>query len=110
MRWEDDGLLVAVCDVLLELPPAPRQAAFVATLLDAPSRGEVYEFVVSSIVASRREDLLSLVLESLPREMSRKRLTAARAALALAPATPPVTEAIAELDRRIARQEPARGG
>ncbi len=107
-RKEDDGLLVAACDVLLELPPSPRQSTLVGTLLDAPSRGEVYEFVVSSIVASRRQDLVDLVLESLPREMSMKRLRAARGALTLSPNSPHLETALAELDARIARQGPPR--
>ena len=104
VRKDDDGLLVAVCDVLVELPPSAGQSNLVAILLDAPLRGEVYEFVVSSIVASRREDLIAMVLESLPREMSRKRLTAALEALRFAPRTPQLEAALTQLEQRIARQ------
>jgi hypothetical protein len=103
---EDDGLLVAVCDVLVELLPSPGLAPIVRKLLDSPSRGEVYEFLVSSIVASRRMDLIELVLESLPTEMSQKRLRSALEALRLAPRTPTVESAITELEARLARQTP----
>lgn len=103
---EDDGLLVAVCDVLVELPPSPGLAPLVRKLLDAPSRGEVYEFIVSSIVASRRMDLVELVLESLPTEMSQKRLRSALDALHLAPKSPSVDSAIGDLETRLARQTP----
>ncbi len=103
---EDDGLLVAVCDVLVELPPSPGLGPIVTKLLDSPSRGEVYEFLVSSIVASRRMDLVELVLESLPTEMSQKRLNSALQALRLAPRSPAVDSAITELETRLARQTP----
>jgi len=105
---EDDGLLVAVCDVVVAVPETPRTRDLVQVLLDAPSRGEVYEFVVSSIVASRRADLIGAVVESLPREMSQKRLAAALEALRLAPRAGQVDEAIAELEVRLARQAPPR--
>ncbi len=103
-KSEDDGLLVAVCDVLVELPPSSGNKALVETILDAPTRGEVYEFLVTSIVASRREDLVEMILDSLPREMSRKRLTSALEALRLAPKSPRVDQAIAELETRVTRQ------
>ncbi|MGE3077162.1 MAG: hypothetical protein AB7N24_19660 [Dehalococcoidia bacterium] len=106
---DDDGLLVAVCDVLVELPPSPGLAPIVRKLLDSPSRGEVYEFLVSSIVASRRMDLVELVLESLPTEMSQKRLRSALDALQLAPKTPAVETAINQLETRLARQTPPPG-
>lgn|GEM_PF-1480498 len=104
VHQEDDGLLMAVCDVLVEMAPDPENAALVYQLLESPSRGEVYEFLVTSIVASRRQDLIEMVLETLPREMSRKRLAAALEALRLAPRTPSVERAIAGLERRVARQ------
>jgi hypothetical protein len=103
---DDDGLLVAICDVLVEIPPSPGLAPLVRKLLDSPSRGEVYEFLVTSIVASRRDDLVQLVLESLPLEMSQKRLRSALEALRLAPASAEVLGAIAQLDERLARQSP----
>ena len=105
-KSEDDGLLVAVCDVLLELPSTPSTQGLVAQLLDSPTRGEVYEFMVSAIVASRRAELVDMVLEALPREMSQKRLRSAYEALQLAPPTPALTSALAELEGRLARQSP----
>jgi hypothetical protein len=104
LNKDDDGLVMAVCDVLVDLPPSPRTASIVGRLLDSASRGEVYEFLVSSIVASRRQDLVSMVVEALPREMSQKRLQAAHTALQLAPQTQEVSAAIDELQRRIAKQ------
>ena len=106
VQREDDGLLVAVCDVLVELPPSPGLAPLVRKLLDSPSRGEVYEFLDSSIVASRRMDLVELIIESLPTEMSQKRLRAALEALRLAPKTAELESALATLETRLARQAP----
>ncbi len=99
---EDDGVLMAVCDAVIELPPDPSLQAIAVRLLSSPTRGELYEFIASSIVASRREELIAALLESLPKEMSRKRLAAAKNALELAPRTPAVEAALAELTRRLA--------
>lgn len=98
---QDDGILMAVCDTVLELPPDPSLGGIVRSLLNSPTRGELYEFIASSIVASRREELIAALIESLPREMSRKRLAAAKNALDLAPRTPAVEEALGELGRRL---------
>ena len=99
---EDDGVLMAVGDAIIELPPDPRLKSIVLRLLNSPTRGELYEFIASSIVASRREELIAALLESLPGEMSRKRLTAAKNALELAPRTPAVEVALGDLGRRLA--------
>ncbi len=107
-RSDDDGLLVAVCDVLVELPASPGTEALVRVLLDSPSRGEVYQFLVSSVVASRRQDLIAMVVESLPREMSQKRLRSALEALRLAPKTGALEAALLELEGRLAKQAPPR--
>lgn len=107
-RSDDDGLLVAVCDVLVEIPSSPSVETIVRTLLDSPARGEVYQFLVSSIVASRREDLIEVVIASLPREMSQKRLRAAVEALRLAPKTESLEKAIVEVEARLAKQAPPR--
>ena len=103
-KREDDGLLMAVCDLLVEMPATTANRDLVRLLLDSPSRGEVYEFIVTSIVASRRTDLVEMVVESLPREMSRKRLTSALEALRLAPQIPVVAAAVEQLEQRITRQ------
>jgi hypothetical protein len=102
-RREDDGLLMAVCDVLVEMPESGATGQLVDVLLTAPTRGEVYEFLVASIVASRRTELIERVVETLPREMSRKRLTAALEALRLAPQTPAVIQAVSDLEIRVTR-------
>ena len=93
---------MAVCDAVLELPADPGLGAIVLSLLNSPTRGELYEFIASSIVASRREELISALLESLPKEMSRKRLAVAKNAIELAPRTPATEAALAELTRRLA--------
>lgn len=103
---EDDELLMAALDVLVELPPGDATARLAETLLVSPTRGEVYAFLASAIVASRRPDLITALLQSLPNEMSQKRLRAAREALQLAPPSPEVLAALAGLERRLARQEP----
>lgn len=98
---EDDGVLMAVCDAIIALPPDPSLQSIAIRLLNSPTRGELYEFIASSIVASRREELIAALLESLPKEMSRKRLAAAKTALELAPRTPAVEAALAELAQRL---------
>ena len=101
---EDDGLLMAAFDVLVALPPGQGAERIAAKLLVSPTRGEVYAFLASAIVASRRTDLLDILLASLPNEMSQKRLRAAHEALELAPPSAEVAAALDELSKRLARQ------
>ena len=102
-KSEDDGVLMAVCDAVLSMQPDPALGTIVLSLLNSPTRSELYEFIASSIVASRREELIEALIESLPKEMSRKRLAAAKNALELAPRTAAVEGALAELGRRLDR-------
>ncbi len=105
---EDEAVLVGLADLLAQLPPGPEVSNASEKLLRNAPQPEVYEFLVSSIVASRRADLLAVLLETLPREMSQKRLRAALSALQLAPKTPEVEAALVELAARLARQAPPR--
>ena len=103
---DDDALLMAACDVITELPPGQAVNRIAQQMLRSPSRGEVFAFMATSIVASRRDDLVSVLIAVLPEEMSQKRLRAAHDALELAPKTPVVEAALNELQRRLAKQAP----
>ena len=103
---DDEGTLVAMADLALQLPASPEVSDLVARLLDSAPRGELFEFLASSIVASRRQELIAVLLAALPTEMSQKRLRAACDALQFAPKTAEVEVAVAELERRLAKQAP----
>lgn len=103
---EDEAVFVGTVDLVIQLPPSQMALKTVSALLNAAPQPEFYEFLVSSVVASRRQELITIVLETLPHEMSQKRLRAAKTALELAPHTPEVTAAVEELESRIARQQP----
>ena len=101
---EDETVLVALADLAIDLPPAPQVSELVSTLLTTAPRGELYEFLASSVVASRRQDLIDVLVAALPGEMSQKRLRAAHEALQLAPPTDGTVAAIKELESRLAKQ------
>ena len=103
---EDESILVALSDLAVEIPPSPEVRKLVADLLAAAPRGELYEFLASSLVASRRQDLIDVLIEGLASETSAKRLKAAHDALQLAPPTEGTRAAIAQLEERLARQTP----
>lgn len=107
-KSEDETILVGLADLIVQLPPAPETLAAARGLLRDAPLPELYEFFVSSVVASRRQDLLALVLEALPSEMSAKRLQGARNALELAPRSPELEQAITDLDARLRKLEPPR--
>lgn len=100
-RSEDEAVLMAVCDAVLELPPGDGPGAILRRLLDTAPRGDLYAFIASAIVASRKEAFIDVVVESLPGETSRKRLAAAREALELAPPASAVEAALKDLDARL---------
>ncbi|MEO8538974.1 MAG: hypothetical protein ABI577_04475 [bacterium] len=105
---QDEAVLVGLADLVIQLPESPEATEAAKSLLRDAPHPEIYEFLVTSITASRRADLIGVLLETLPQEMSQKRLTAAMRALELAPRTSEVEAAIAELALRVAKQQPPR--
>jgi len=102
-----DVILLGLADLVTALPPGAAVSNVVGQLLRSAAGDEMYGFVVSAIVASRRTELLDVLTETLPAETRRPRLAAALEALALAPQTPSVVAALTELGARLqARPEP----
>ncbi|MBK9611137.1 hypothetical protein [Candidatus Amarobacter glycogenicus] len=82
---ENEAIIVALADLASSLPASPSVTHLVGDLLSRAPQPEVYAFLASTIVASRRPELVGVLIESLPREMSQKRLRSALEALRLAP-------------------------
>src|SRR5687768_16465436 len=59
---DNEGVLVGLADLAVAMPPSPEVSQLVAELLNSAPRGELYEFLVTSLVASRRQDLIDIVL------------------------------------------------
>jgi len=100
------AIIVALADLASSLPASPSVTRLVGDLLSRAPQPEVYAFLASTIVASRRPELVGVLIESLPREMSQKRLRSALEALRLAPKDAATERAIGELEVRLANQAP----
>lgn len=105
---EDEAVAVGLADLVIQLEPTGEVLKLVRTLLHDAPQPELYEFLVTSLVASRKNEFVAVLLETLPTEMSQKRLRAARDALALALPTPEVRAAITSLEERLARRSSPR--
>ena len=103
---ENEAIIVALADLASSLPASPSVTRLVGDLLSRAPQPEVYAFLASTIVASRRPELVGVLIESLPREMSQKRLRSALEALRLAPKDAATERAIGELEARLASQAP----
>jgi hypothetical protein len=98
---EDDVILLGLADLVVSLEAGETVDATVRRMLAGTATPEGYEFLVTAIVASRRADLIAVLLGTLPGEVLEPRLRAARRALGLAPAAPEVLAAIGALDVRL---------
>lgn len=98
---EDDVILLGLADLVVSLEAGEAVDATVRRMLAGAATPEGYEFLVTAIVASRRADLVAVLLDSLPREVLEPRLRSARGALELAPPAPEVLAAIRALDVRL---------
>ncbi len=94
-------VLLGLGDLVVSLEPGEAVTTAVRGMLTGADTPEVYGFLVTAIVASRRDDLLVVLLETLPGEMLQARLQLARDALQLAPQTGAVLAALATLDGRL---------
>ena len=102
-RHLEDVAILGLCDLLitLELDPVVRSA--LNRFLNGSSI-DVYAVLATSIVASRRTELINLFLESLATEVSQPRLRIALDALRHAPPSPEVGAMIERLAQREANQ------
>ncbi len=98
---DDEVVLLGLGDLVVSLEPGEAVSAAVRGMLTGAGTPEVYGFLVTAIVASRRDDLVAVLLETLPDEMRQARLGLARDALELAPQTDAVREAVLSLDGRL---------
>ena len=98
-RRLDDVALLGLCDLLIALELDDTVARALRQYLRVSSL-DVYAVLATSIVASRRPELIALFLESLPTEVGQPRLKIALDALRLAPQTPEVEAATARLVER----------
>lgn len=98
---EDDVVLLGLADLVVSLEAGEAVHAAVRGMLAGAATPEAYEFLVTAIVASRRVDLVAVLIETLSREVLLPRLQAARRALELAPRTTGVLDAIEALDVRL---------
>lgn len=95
-------VLLGLADLVVSLEPGTAVDSAVRGMLANAPTPEVYGFLATAIVASRRPDLLAALLESVPAEMLHARLRLAHEALQFAPQTPDVSAAMAALQRRLA--------
>jgi hypothetical protein len=97
----DEVVLLGLGDLVVSLEPGDAVTAAVRGMLLGAGSPEVYGFLVTAIVASRRDDLIAVLIETLPHEMLQARLQLAHDALQLAPQTEGVREAVAALAGRL---------
>lgn len=97
----DEVVLLGLGDLVVSLEPGEAVSAAVREMLTGADTPEVYGFLVTAIVASRRDDLLAELLGTLPGEVRQARLQLAHEALQLAPPTDEVRAALASLAGRL---------
>ncbi len=97
----DEFLLLGAVDLAIAHPGSPALHALLAEFLEtAPP--DVFRYAVSAIVASRRTDLLGLILTAAEAETKPRRLTVYRDALALARGDERVPSVLASVRSRLA--------
>ena len=97
----DEVLLLGLCDFIVGHTPDPLTAGLALKVFSLHDHEEIYAYLVTATVASRREDLLGALLTSLKTETDRARLKIASQALELAAPSPAVTEARAGLAKKL---------
>lgn len=97
----DEVVLLGLGDLVVSLEPGEAVSAVVREMLTGADTPEVYGFLVTAIIASRRDDLLAELLGTLPGEVRQARLQLAHEALQLAPPTDEVQAALASLAGRL---------
>jgi hypothetical protein len=88
--YEDDIVLVGLCDLIIEHPPCDQAVDFARSLMRSPGGYEVYHYLTTSIVASHRADLIALLTDAVPAETDRLKLQSLADALELIPGEPEI--------------------
>ncbi|MEP7215953.1 MAG: hypothetical protein ABI782_06835 [Anaerolineaceae bacterium] len=97
----DEVLLLGLCDFIVAHAPDPLTAGLARRVFSLHEHEEIYAYLATATVASRREDLLGALLASLKTETDRARLKIASQALELAAPSAAVTEARAGLAKKL---------
>ncbi len=98
----DEVLLLGLCDFIVEHAADADTTALAGRVFGLRDHEEIYAYLATATVASRREDLLAAFLGSLKTESDRAKLKIASQALELAAPSPAVGEARASLVKRMA--------
>lgn len=101
-RSDDEVLLLGLCDFIVEHAPDLVTTDLALRVFKLREHDEIYAYLATSTVASRREDLLDALLTALKTETDRARLKIAARALELAAPSPGVSEARAALSKKLA--------
>jgi hypothetical protein len=96
-------VLVGLFDLLLKHRTGPHGLEFLRTFLRNTLQLDVYQYLVSLIVASGRPPLVAELLDAAHFEQQREKLTILYDALTLLPPNPEIAELLAQLQRRLAQ-------
>ena len=97
----DEVLLLGLCDFIVEHAPDPLTSALALRVFHLREHDEIYAYLATATVASRRDDLLGALLTALKTETDRTLLKIAAQALDLAAPSPAVTETRAALAAKL---------
>ena len=97
----DEVRLLGLCDFIVGHPPDPMTAGLALKVFGLREQDEIYAYLATATVASRREDLLAAFLTSLKTETDRPRLKIASQALELAAPSAAVSEARSALAKTL---------
>ena len=97
----DEVLLLGLCDFIVEHAPDSHTAALAGRVFELRAHDEIYDYLATATVASRRDDLLDAFLHSLKVESDRAKLKIASQALELAAPSPAVSDARTSLAKKL---------
>jgi hypothetical protein len=100
----DEVVLIGLCDLFVSAGAPGPMAAFLKRLESL----EVYGYLAAAVVASRKMDLLQALIDTIPFEFDRRKLTLLADALEYAPPDPATTAAIAAARARATNPSPRR--
>ena len=101
-KSNDEVLLLGLCDFIVEHAPDPLVSELANRVFNLREHDEIYAYLATATVASRREDLLDAFLTALKTETNGARLKLAAQALELAAPSRAVSEARAALAKKLA--------
>lgn len=100
-RSGDECLLLGLCDFIVEHAPDPVTSDLARRVFGLKEQDEIYAYLATATVASRREDLLDAFLTAIKTETDRTRLKIAAQALELAAPSAAVSEARSALAKKL---------